>query len=707
MIPTMVAFLSIQNEVRSVDLQNLTAYVAEVGDGRRQEVEDVFTDASRELQNFAESDNYRPLNLSMMSGNATETTIRDVNAYINGELIPTGLFNQIRLLDATGEVVGVSSTLTEEGIRIPHVPLGTDQSGLVSFQSGLTSVALGNVQRLIVDEIDGELVAEIVHVLYSNRFPVGYVVGRINYDTAILSLFKERDAFVQTHSYLVTGGDQIITTEDYVETANTSQNVAPVDAAFSLNSGTDVYMVGDQETIGYYSPVKDTPFVIITEADANTSFTLTLINLSERLGVILVFAALLALGLGLLFNLTITPALHLLRSDIRALDGGDFRRPVEVAGRGDEIGLVARTFLNTREQILNNIQDLEARIANSARDIQATQEISRVAATQLDLQVLMDGVVELIVQAFPSIYHAQIFLIDDERLFAVLRASTGEPGKQLLSRGHRLEVGGVSVIGRVSEEGRVVLARDTAESDFHRRNEFLIDTAAELALPLRVGETIIGALDVQSKQSDSFDENLTRTLETMAAQVAVAITNARLYQESVRRLEEIEIANRETTYHSWQEHMNFRRESALMREAGSHTDTDASGLRQEAVTQQQAAIGERTDHNTIPFAVPIQLRGQILGAVEWELPVGEFSEQKVQLAQNLVNRLAVSLDNARLFQESQRAINRERLVNDIAAKLTGQTDIDGILQTAVREVGQALRAPQVNIQLLWEESNGS
>jgi GAF domain-containing protein len=91
--------------------------------------------------------------------------------------------------------------------------------------------------------------------------------------------------------------------------------------------------------------------------------------------------------------------------------------------------------------------------------------------------------------------------------------------------------------------------------------------------------------------------------------------------------------------------------------------------------------------------------------VEWELPTADFSNYKLQLAQELVNRLAISLDNARLFQESRRAINRERMVNEIAARLTGQTDIDEILQTAVREVGRALGAPQVNINLSSSETS--
>ena len=97
----------------------------------------------------------------------------------------------------------------------------------------------------------------------------------------------------------------------------------------------------------------------------------------------------------------------------------------------------------------------------------------------------------------------------------------------------------------------------------------------------------------------------------------------------------------------------------------------------------------------------------MLGAVEWEIPAQSLSEEKLELAKELANRLALSLDNARLFQESQRATERERLVNNIAAKLTAQTNINEILQTAVREVGQALRAPQVSIHLHSTATNGS
>jgi hypothetical protein len=132
---------------------------------------------------------------------------------------------------------------------------------------------------------------------------------------------------------------------------------------------------------------------------------------------------------------------------------------------------------------------------------------------------------------------------------------------------------------------------------------------------------------------------------------------------------------------------------------GINSSASLDEVRQAALTRGEVVVGTRTANNTIPLAVPIRLRGQLLGTVEWEVPEAEFDQDKTQLAQALTDQLAVNLENARLFQESQRATERERLVNEISARLTGQNDIDQILQTAVREVGIALRSPQVSIRL--------
>jgi GAF domain-containing protein len=380
---------------------------------------------------------------------------------------------------------------------------------------------------------------------------------------------------------------------------------------------------------------------------------------------------------------------------------GNFDEPIPAADREDEFGQLAQAIVEMRDQVQTLVANLEQRIAARSRDIQATQEISRFAATQRDIQILMNRVVELVTQYFPNIYHAQIFLLDNDNKYAVLRSSTGEPGRKLLERGHRLAVGSLSVIGRVTEQGEYVAARDTATSDVHRRNEFLPDTRSELAIPLRVGEKIIGALDVQSKKPDAFPLDEINVLQTMADQIAVAIESANLYQESLRSLAEIERTKRRQTQQDWEEYMQMERVREISREYGTKTPLDTTDLRRAAIVHNRTMIGRPTERGTIAIAVPISLRGQVLGAAEWELTLQDFGEDKVLLAQELVNRLAVSMENARLFQRSQVAAERERLVNTIGAKLTSKQDIHEILQTALREVGQALRAPEVSIRMQW------
>ena len=401
-----------------------------------------------------------------------------------------------------------------------------------------------------------------------------------------------------------------------------------------------------------------------------------------------------------LLNQLVTPALSRLQTALYGIVTSNSQDDdIPETQRGDEIGGLANAILEVQAQIARYTQDMNRRLDARDRDIQAVQQISGTAVAQLDSQSLLNNIVERIVSLFPEIYHAQIFLLDARQEFAVLRASTGEAGRELLQRGHRLEVGGTSVIGQVTEQGRLVIARNTVTSDVHRQNVFLPETRAELAVPLRWGNQIIGALDVQSRQSDSFDEDMVSVLQSMADQLSIAIENTRLYEESTRRLQEIEFSQQRRTRYAWEDYIYSQRQTMLASQAGYQTPNNFSALRDAVFEQKQTVIGDVTERQTIPVAVPIWLKSELLGVIEWEIPEQEFDRNRILLAEDLASRLATSLDNARLVQETQRSANRERILNQISSQITGQTNIDSILQTAVREVGQALQVPRVNIRL--------
>lgn len=697
------AVFLIREGMVELGLQNGRTFVSQNGVQQVNAISRALDIASTTLDSFVNEETNQRILIGMLLGpvrtdvqlNYPSVTRADVETLLTGALLnpATSTFENTRLLNRAGRVIARSSVATLTGTENLE-----DESGSPAYLAALSSQTRSRL--LNVSFTSGSPVLEYIQPLqWRDGTVLGYLVTQVNNIRAIAFNLNFTDTTYPGQVYLIDSRGGIVDT-----VPNSIASIPPtreiLDRALLGQTGVDVYTrPNGDEVIGYYSSIRGTSLALLNELPTSVAVEQTLGGFATRIFVVAISAVALLGIVVLLFHNMIVPPLNRLRRAAQQLAEGSFDTLITDTRRGDEIGALAHAFSNMRDAVRDLVEDLETRIAARTRDIGATQEISRFAATQRDVQVLMDRVVDLILERFSSIYHAQIFLIDSDQEYAIVRASTGEVGKQLIARGHRLSVGSISVIGQVTEQGRYILARDTAASQVHRRNEFLPDTRAELAIPLRVGDDIIGALDVQSRQPDVFTPDLIGVLQTMADQIAVAIQNANLYEESMRRVLEIEESNRQSTLLAWQEYMRDQRLTELSADAGVTSLPAHADLRQAALTQGRLVIGQTTDRQTIPIAVPIQLRGQTLGAVEWELPAQGFGDDKLELAQELANRLALSLDNARLFQESRRATERERLVNTIASKLTAQTTIDTILQTAVREVGQALRAPQVRIRL--------
>lgn len=697
LLPVFTAIALLGAEIAASDLDNVTRYVQREGLDRQLEIIDALSDARRAINLFVDNPTYSDQILSTLVDRGTNEPVAslDVQTYLNENLIASGDFSRVIILDESGQVLLVSNVA---GFVDP-VTVGENRSSTPGYVQGTTLSLLGEDQGVALTEENGQVFVESIHVIRFGTAVFGYVIGTIDIQGIIQQVFINQGELIEIDSILMSADGRIIALPGSSMPLRQGQLSDAVQRALNGETGTLDYQADGIDYVAAYNSIPETQLVILTEADSNQTFTITLARVGANVGLFVIGFLVAALLMGTLVTLLIVPGLRRLDEAVAAVTPESAALSPELLARGDEIGTLARSIQAANQKHRITLEDLQQVLNDRLRDLQATQEVSRFAASQRDLQTLMDNVVRLITDLFPNIYHAQIFLVDDAGQYAVLRASTGEIGERLLQRGHRLEVGGLSVIGQVTDEGRVIVARDIAASTIHRRNEFLSETRAELAIPLRTGTDIIGALDVQSKESGSFTEQQINLLQIMADQIAVAIDNTRLYQESIQRLQEIAESNQRATQIAWKDYMNAQRVRVLSSESGTRSAAAAEDLRHLAMETGQPAIGERTPNDTIPIAVPILLRGQVLGAVEWELRTVDYGYEKVLLGQELVNRLAVSLDNARLFQESRRAINRERLVNEISARLTAQTDIGAILETAVKEVGQALRVPQVSIQL--------
>ncbi|HKZ85423.1 MAG TPA: CHASE4 domain-containing protein [Anaerolineae bacterium] len=220
----------------------------------------------------------------------------------------------------------------------------------------------------------------------------------------------------------------------------------------------------------------------------------------------------------------------------QAVEGSDELAQLSRREPADEIGTLTRVLDHMSGQLLGLIASLETRIQARTAQLRASADVGHAAASILDTDRLLREVVNLISSRF-GFYYTAVFTLDQAGRYAVLREATGEAGRALKERGHKLEVGGESMVGYVTAQGNPRAALDVGKELAHFANHLLPDTRSEIALPLVVGDRVLGALDVQSTQEAAFDEASVAVLQSMADQVAVAIANAQSFETIQRALD--------------------------------------------------------------------------------------------------------------------------------------------------------------------------
>jgi GAF domain-containing protein/HAMP domain-containing protein len=248
----------------------------------------------------------------------------------------------------------------------------------------------------------------------------------------------------------------------------------------------------------------------------------------------------------------------------------------------DEIGTLAVAFNSMTEQLGGMVTTLEDRVQARTEQLRASAEVGRAATSILDPDQLLKQIVELISKRF-GFYYTAVFVSDEENRQAVLHAATGEAGQILLERGHRLPLNESSMVGGAIITGRPKIALDVGQGAVRFANPLLPYTRSEIALPLRVGDRSLGALDVQSEQAGAFDESNMAVLQTMADQIAVALFNAETFQRSERQTNVMALLN------------HLSRELAL----ASSLETVATAVERtvaEMMGQQLISLAQTTDN---------------------------------------------------------------------------------------------------------------
>jgi len=210
------------------------------------------------------------------------------------------------------------------------------------------------------------------------------------------------------------------------------------------------------------------------------------------------------------------------------------------------------------KQVEDEHEQLLAILQHRSIQLETVAEVSRIISGILDSRELAQRIVDLVRERF-DLYYVGLFLIDQSgeqvsesgKKWAELAAGTGQAGRKMRKQGHRLEVGDSSMIGQCIATGDTRVALDVGEKAVHFKNPLLPETHSELALPLISRGQTIGAFSIQSSQEAAFTEEDISIFQTMASQLANAIENSRLFQQTQDTLQELEAINRSYVRRSW------------------------------------------------------------------------------------------------------------------------------------------------------------
>jgi putative methionine-R-sulfoxide reductase with GAF domain len=264
-----------------------------------------------------------------------------------------------------------------------------------------------------------------------------------------------------------------------------------------------------------------------TAAKTQSQIANRVLNQSVILGILVLSTSLLA---GVIFNLRLG-GITKLTQIAQAIAGGDLERTAP-EGRRDEVGTLAVAFNTMTHRLRDTVSTLEQNVADRTRAIEASSEISRRLSTILDQKQLALTVAEEVQRAF-NYYHAHIYLYDEAEENLVMVGGTGEAGQLMLDRRHQI-ARGRGLVGRAAETNQVVLVPDTQVDPNWLANPLLPDTKSEVAVPIAVGERVLGVLDVQHNIVNGLGKQDVDLLQSIANQVAVAVQNATLFTQTQR-----------------------------------------------------------------------------------------------------------------------------------------------------------------------------
>lgn len=618
-------------------------------------------------------------------------------------------FVELFILNQNGEVI-LSTDTAKEGRLFSTQPF---------FERGLRSAF---VQPPVFDVTLMQYSVVFSQPIISDQGnTLGVLAGRATLNT-LNSLMTEKVSLGQTGETYLVGGDNVLLTDlrgvDEPNNPNiTGSSAIRTDGVLNAiryqQANTAQYLNYQGIPIyGAYRWLPELELALVAEQEKSEAQK-ALITLTRLLTSIVFASILVAIIAALFASATLIRPLAELTTTASQVASGKLALQQTSSQlnlrRGDEIGMLSQAFNAMTIRLRELIGSLEERVAQRTRQFEnrneqllAAAEVSRSVATVLDSTQLIQRVVDLIQQRF-DLYYVGLFLVDENREWAVLRAGTGQAGEAMLARSHRLKIEATpessSMIGWSITNAQPRIALEAGEDPVRLATPDLPETRSEAAIPLRSRGLVLGAVTVQSSRSGAFDRETIAIFQTMADQVAVALDNARLFSQAQETMEAMRQAYGEFSHQAWMERLR-QRPVALQRDPKGTRSVDVHG-------GGTSFSGANPNGEKEALVLPIKSRGRVIGTIKARprqpegkaQPAATLRPDELNMLETLIDQLGITLDSARLFEETQMTAERERLVGEITGRMRATLEIDAVLQTAVREIRQVLDLKEVEVRM--------
>jgi GAF domain-containing protein len=356
----------------------------------------------------------------------------------------------------------------------------------------------------------------------------------------------------------------------------------------------------------------------------------------------------------------------------------------------------ANTDLSTAQNALqarsNELLKANEQLESRTKKLQAIAAVARTVASVHNFDLLLSSITSIVSRQL-GYHHVALFLLDEQREYAILRSSNIDIYQKLVDRRYQLPArsrGSVSLVIQTNQPQLV----SAAEQSIFLNQAGIPLPGSEIVLPLRAQDQVIGVLVLQSLESNAFSKDDISILALLSDQIAITIQNSLLYEQSENALRQADLSSMQRTVQAWKRH-------------GKEIET--KGYRYDGIKSEPLREARATGDGNGPLLVPVQLRGQTIGSFKLNAldASRSWTDDELFMVRATAERVALALESARLLQEAEKRAAREAFLADVSSKLSSSFQMDSILRDTVQELGETLKHSTVTFQLVNPAMKGT